>query len=341
VKHNTGRLRPSILGPLAAAAVIAATTALSGCSSVASAQPAAAGSAAQSGCSLNPAPPSGFKEQKTSAGGIGINYVRGGHGPTLLLVAGYPQTWYAWDDILPELAKHYTVVAPDLPGSGGSDAPAGTAAYTKKAMAGDLYQLLAKLGLGKNVRVIGHDIGTMVAYSYAAAHPRDVTRLVLSEAPIPDQSIYSYPALTANGPGLWWFGLFNEPGGLAENMMAGKAKVWVTQSMPTLEVVKGALTPCDLAIYTHNLEQPGHMQATINWFATFPQDIRNDAVCQKTKLSMPVLAIGASNSLGRSVPDQVRRYAANVTSVVFPDSGHWIYEEHPAKSVQLLLGFLG
>jgi pimeloyl-ACP methyl ester carboxylesterase len=110
---------------------------------------------------------------------------RATHGPTLLLVAGYPQTWYAWDDILPELAEHYTVVAPDLPGSSGSDAPAGTSAYTKKAMAGDLYQLLAKLGLDKNVRVVGHDIGTMVAYSYAAAHPNDVTKLVLSEAPIP------------------------------------------------------------------------------------------------------------------------------------------------------------
>ena len=83
--------------------------------------------------------------------------MRGGHGPTLLLVAGHPQTWYAWDDILPGLAKHYTVVAPDLPGSGGSDAPAGISAYTKKAMAGDLYQLLVKLGLDKNIRVVGHD----------------------------------------------------------------------------------------------------------------------------------------------------------------------------------------
>src|ERR1700722_15791494 len=123
--------------------------------------------------------------------------------------------------------------------------------------------------------------------------------------------------------------------------MAGKAKVWVTQSMPTLEVVKGALTECDLAIYTHNLEQPGHMQATINWFATFPQDIENDASYQKTKLTMPVMAIGASNSLGSSVPNQVRRYATNVTSVVFPGSGHWIYEEHPAQSAKLLLAFLG
>jgi pimeloyl-ACP methyl ester carboxylesterase len=341
VKYGIRAVRPTTLGSVAVAATIAVTATLSGCSSVTSAQPAARHSVAQSGCALNPSPPSGFTEQKTSAGGIGINYVRGGHGPTLLLLAGYPQTWYAWDDILPELAQHYTVIAPDLPGSGGSDAPAGPSAYTKKAMAGDLYQLLAKLGLDKNVRVVGHDIGTMVAYSYAAAHPHDVTKLVLSEAPIPDQSIYSYPALTASGPGLWWFGLFNERNGLAENLLAGKEKVWVTQSMPTLEVVKGALTPCDLAIYTHNLEQPGHLQATINWFATFPQDIRNDASYQKTKLTMPVLAIGASNSLGSSVPTQVRRYATHVTSVVFPDSGHWIYEEHPAESAKLLLGFLG
>ena len=202
MKYTIGRLRSVILGSVAAAAITAVTAALGGCSSVTSAQSATTHESAQSSCSLNPSPPSGFTEQKASAGGIGINYVRGGHGPTLLLVAGYPQTWYAWDGILPELAKHYTVIAPDLPGSGGSDAPAGTSAYTKKAMAGDLYQLLAKLGLDKNVRVVGHDIGTMVAYSYAAAHPSDVTKLVLSEAPIPDQSIYSYPALTANGPGL-------------------------------------------------------------------------------------------------------------------------------------------
>ena len=104
-------MKSAVLGPLAvAAATIAVAAALSGCSSAASAQPAARHRARQSACSLNPSPPSGFTEQKTSAGGIGINYVRGGHGPTLLLVAGYPQTWYAWDDILPELARHYTVV---------------------------------------------------------------------------------------------------------------------------------------------------------------------------------------------------------------------------------------
>jgi pimeloyl-ACP methyl ester carboxylesterase len=331
---------------LIAAASIAATMslalALSGCTSTNTASSAATTppKVPSPACDVTPAPPAGFTEKKTSVGGIGINYVRGGSGPTLLLIAGYPQTWYAWDDILPELAKHYTVIAPDLPGSGESDAPAVQADYTKKAMAGDLYGLLSSLNLNTNVRVVGHDIGTQVAYSYAAAHPTDVTKLVLSEAPIPDESIYSAGSLTAGGPGFWWFGLFNEKNRLAHDLLAGKEKVWVTESMPTVEVVKGSLTKCDLAVYTHNLLQAGHLDATIDWFSAFPQDIKDNAAYGRTKLSMPVMAIGASNSLGESVSDQVQKYATNVTSVIFPDSGHWIYEEHPAESAALLLKFL-
>ncbi len=159
-------------------------------------------------------------------------------------------------------------------------------------MAADLYALMVKLGLSHNVSIVGHDIGTMVAYSYAAAHPHDVAKLVLSEAPIPDPSIYTYPALTANGPGLWWFGLFNDPGTLAYDLMRGKEKVWVTESIPVLEVAKNSITQCDLTLFTHYL-------------AT-----------------------------------RVRNYATNVTGVVIPDTGHWLYEERPAEMPSLLLQFL-
>ena len=107
----------------------------------------------------------GFSESRVRVGGLWINYVRGGHGPTLLLVHGYPESWYEWDaQILGALAQHYyTVVAPDLPGAGQSDAPANEADYTKKAMAADLYGLMVKLGLSHHVSIVGHDIGTMVA----------------------------------------------------------------------------------------------------------------------------------------------------------------------------------
>ena len=334
MKHTLASFRPKILLPLAAAAAIGIAM------PAASAQAGSAPAATRPACSLNPAPPRGFTERKVQVGGIGINYVRGGHGPTLLLLHGYPQTWYSWDGILPALARHYTVVAPDLPGAGLSDAPAPAADYTKKAMAADIYHLMVKLGLSHHVRIVGHDIGTMVAYSYAAAHPRDVVKLVLSEAPIPDPGIYTYPALTAHGPGLWWFGLFDEANGLPEHLIAGREKLWVTDFIPAIEVVKGAVTDCDMAVYAHFLAQPGHLRASIEWFDTLPQDIRNDAIYQKTKLGMPVLAIGASASLGSSEAANVRQYATNVTGVVIPDSGHWIYEEHPAELTRILLQFL-
>jgi pimeloyl-ACP methyl ester carboxylesterase len=323
-----------ILLPLAAAAAVGIAV------PVVSAQARAVAAPSPPACSVNPTPPRGFTEHQVRVGGIGINYVRGGHGPALLLLHGYPQTWYSWDDILPALARHYTVVAPDLPGAGLSDAPAPAADYTKKAMAADMYRLMVKLGLSRNLRIVGHDIGTMVAYSYAAAHPGDVVKLVLSEAPIPDPSIYTYPAITANGPGLWWFGLFREGNGWPEQLIAGREKLWVDDLIPSIEVVKGAVTACDMAVYAHFLAQPGHLRASIEWFATLPQDIKNDAIYGRTKLTMPVLAIGASASLGAAEAAQVRQYATNVTGVVIADSGHWIYEEHPAELTRILLQFL-
>jgi pimeloyl-ACP methyl ester carboxylesterase len=337
VKHSPAFWSKVLLPVAVAAAVGIAVPAASAHTGPA---PAPVAASSTSSCSLDPSPPAGFTEAKVKVNGIGINYVRGGHGPTLLLIHGYPESWYEWDDILPALARHYTVVAPDLPGAGLSDAPAVEADYTKKAMAADLYALMVKLGLSHNVSIVGHDIGTMVAYSYAAAHPHDVARLVLSEAPIPDPSLYTYPALTASGPGLWWFGLFNDPGSLAYDLMAGKEKVWVDESIPVLEIVKNSISQCELAVYTDYLEQPGHLQATIDWFSTFSADVKNDAVYQKTKLTVPVLAIGGSASLGSSVAAQVRDYATNVTGVVVPDTGHWLYEERPAEMASLLLKFL-
>jgi pimeloyl-ACP methyl ester carboxylesterase len=197
VKHSLS-FWSKVLLPLAAAA--AAGIAVPAAAARAGSAPASTAST-QSTCSLNLSPPPGFREQKVQVNGIGINYVRGGQGPTLLPLHGYPATWTEWDDILPALARHYTVVAPDLPGAGGSDAPAPAANYTKKAIAADIYGLMVKLGLSHNISIVGHDTGTMVAYSYAAAHPGDVVKLALSEAPIPDSSIYTLPAPTPEHQG--------------------------------------------------------------------------------------------------------------------------------------------
>ncbi|WP_369222927.1 alpha/beta fold hydrolase [Streptomyces sp. R39] len=296
---------------------------------------ASAGPAAPAGERM----PAGFSEHKTRVAGTGINYVIGGHGPTLVLIHGYPQTWYEWHGIMPALAKHYTVIAPDLPGAGRSDAPA--SGYDKKTMAADLHALLVSLGKDQNVNVVGHDIGTMVAYSYAAQYPRSVRKLVLSEAPIPDPGIYKFPALTAKGPGVWNFGFFSLQTGLPESLIRGHELTWTTGFMRGIAVRKDALTPDDLAVFASYLRDYARLEASFAWFRTFPQDIADNARFQKTPLTMPVLAIGASGSLGSSVAKQVRHYATDVTPAVVPDSGHWIYEEHPEETTGMLLRFLG
>lgn len=282
--------------------------------------------------------PAGFSEHKVQAGSVGIDYVIGGHGPTLVLIHGYPQTWYEWRHIMPALAKHYTVIAPSLPGAGRSDAPA--SGYDKKTMAAELHALLVRLGREKDLRIVGHDIGTMVAYSYAAAHPADVRKLVLSEAPIPDSSIYSFPSLTANGPGAWHFGFFALTNGLPEDLITGRERLWTRKFIENLEVKRGAVTPDDVSVFAGYLRDKAHLKASFAWFRTLPQDMVDNAVYRKHKLTMPVLAIGASGSLGSFVPDQVKRYAKKVTGVVVPNSGHWLYEEQPTKMTHILLDFL-
>lgn len=282
--------------------------------------------------------PAGFSEHRTQVSGTGINYVIGGHGPTLVLIHGYPQTWYEWHDIMPALAEHYTVIAPDLPGAGRSDAPA--SGYDKKTMAAKLHTLLVSLGKADDVNVVGHDIGTMVAYSYAAQYPRSVKKLVLSEAPIPDPGIYKFQSLTPEGPGAWHFGFFSLRTGLPESLIKGRELTWASGFMRGIAVHKDALTDDDLAVFASYLRDPAHLEASFAWFRSFPQDIADNAQLRKKKLTMPVLAIGADGSLGSSVGKQVRRYATHVTPVVVADSGHWIYEEHPKEMTDLLLGFL-
>jgi pimeloyl-ACP methyl ester carboxylesterase len=332
-------LLPTVAAGTAAAATLAAVSLASHTPATATAMGTVAQSAAHHPAGdTTPKPPAGFTERKIKVADVGINFVEGGDGATLVLLHGYPETWYDWRKVLPELAKHYHVIAPDLRGAGGSDAPA--TGYDKKTMAADIHGLLVKLHREHHVRLVGHDIGTMVAYAYAAAHPKDVTSLVLTEAPIPDQTLHSFPALTSQGPGFWNFGFFNVTNGLPEDMVKGRETLWVDRFADMLEFNKNGVTPQDAAVYGHYLKQPGHTRASFEWFRAFNKDVADNAVNVKTKLTMPVLALGAQYSLGEAVPAQVRRYATNVTGGVIHNSGHWIWEEKPTELTNRLLTFL-
>ena len=149
-----------------------------------------------------------------------------------------------------------------LRGAGRSECTA-RLATDKTTMATDIHGLLTQIGHAKDIRLVGHDIGLMVAFAYAAAYPEDVVKLVLSEAFVPDPAIYTFPALSADGPGPWHFGFFLLDNGFAEQVITGNEEVWVDRFIDAIEAVKGAVTPTDIAVYAEYLRQPGHLRATL------------------------------------------------------------------------------
>lgn len=128
--------------------------------------------------------------------------------------------------------------------------------------------------------------------------------------------------------------------GLPEDVVRGRETVWTGRFIASLEFVKGAVTPGEVKVFARYLQNQSRLEASFDWFRAFPQDLKDNAVDQRTKLTMPVLAIGAQHSLGASEANQARQYATHVTGMVIPGSGHWIYEEHPAEMTQILLNFL-
>ncbi len=282
--------------------------------------------------------PDGFAQEAARVGDVVVNYVRGGSGEPLVLLHGYPQNWYMWRHVLPTFAARYTVIAPDLRGAGGSSAPA--LGYDKRTMAADVHGLLGQLGLDDGIRLVGHDIGTMVSYAYAAAYPTTVRRLVLTEAPLPDESIYRLPALTPRGPGVWNFGLFNVPDGFVELLVAGREELWVERFMASQALRPEAIEPEAVAAYAGPLHDPDHLRASFAWFRVLASDVADNAESVGTPLPMPVLALGARGSLADAVADQVSRYAADVQGGVVEGSGHWLFEERPDEVGSRVLDFL-
>ena len=281
--------------------------------------------------------PDGFTEKTARANGITLSYAIGGAGPAVVLLHGYPQTWYMWRKVMSALAGRYTVIAPDLRGSGGSEAPEG--GYDKATLAEDIHQLLAALGHAGEVSLVGHDIGAMVAYAYAAARPGSVRRLALLEAPQIDETLYQFPALTPAGPGMWNFGFFVLGNMLPERIVEGREDIWAEGFIDSLELVKGAVGAQAAAEYAEHLRRPGHLRASYEYFRAFPRDMENTIRNRAATLTMPVLAIGGEGALGQIVPDQARAYARDVTGIVLP-CGHWIAEEIPEILLEHLLPFL-
>lgn len=235
---------------------------------------------------------------------------------------------------MPELAKRYTVIVPDLRGAGDSAKPA--IGYDKRTMAEDLYQLVRQLG-HQRIFLVGHDIGFMVAYSYAAAHPEDVRRVVLLEGLLPGVGDWEE---SKRSPRFWHFGFHAVPN-LPEALVEGRERMYLNQFWEQGAYNPVAITVADKDEYLRGYAAPGGMRAAFEYYRAFPEDERQNQEYARRKLTMPVLALGGVQAIGETVLRTARAAATNVRGGVIERCGHWIPEERPAYLTEQLLTFFG
>lgn len=273
--------------------------------------------------------------------GVRLHHVTAGDGPrTVLLLHGFPQTWWEWRRTIPPLvAAGFRVVAPDYRGAGDSWRPAG--GYDKWTMAADLHRLLRDyLGHREPVAVVGHDIGLMVAYAYAQRFRDDVSHLVVVDAPLPGTAVFD--RLRAD-PRVWHFA-FHGARDVAELLVAGRERPYLQAFFGARVADPSAITGADLDVYVAAYSAPGAMRAGFELYRAFDRDAADNraALAANGPLTVPVLAVGGEISTsGPVVEEMMREVADDVTGVRVPGTAHWVPEENPGAFADALLGFLG
>jgi pimeloyl-ACP methyl ester carboxylesterase len=278
------------------------------------------------------APESTIDSRTASIDGVKLHYLTAGHGPAVILLHGYTQTSRMWRPIMPLLAEKFTVIAPDLPGIGDSDVPSD--GLDMKNAAIRIHALAKSLGVEK-ARVVGHDIGLMVAYAYAAQFPSETEKLVVMDAFLPGvegwEGVYDNPAI--------WHFRFNGP--TPEALVRGRERIYFEYFWNDLAADRTRSLPtADREAYIAAYSRPGRMHSGWQYFVAWPQTAKDFAQLSQTKLAIPVLAIGGEKSLGEVLGQQMKLVATDVTVVILKDTGHWVTEERPKETTDALTKFL-
>jgi len=264
--------------------------------------------------------------------GAKLHYMTAGHGTPLILLHGYAETSLMWKPIIPVLAERFTVIAPDLPGIGDSDIPAD--GLDMKNAAVRIHDLAKSLGV-KKAEVVGHDIGLMVAYAYAAQFPIEVMKLVLMDAFLP--GVEGWEAVY-NNPAIWHF-RFNGP--TPEALVQGRERTYFDYFWNDFAADKTHSIPeADRKAYAAAYARPGRMHAGWAYFVSFLQAAKDFAQLSQTKLTIPVLTIGGDKSLGEALGQQAKLVATDATVIVLKNTGHWVLEEQPKETTEALQKFL-
>lgn len=278
------------------------------------------------------APDDAIASRTAMINGVKLHYLSAGRGPSLVLLHGYAETSLMWKPIIPALAERFTVIAPDLPGIGDSDIPAD--GLDMKSAAVRIHDLAKSLGVQK-AEVVGHDIGLMVAYAYAAQFPSEVTKLVLMDAFLP--GVPGWEAVY-NNPHIWHF-RFNGP--TPEALVQGRERTYFDYFWNDFAADKNHSIPeAARQVYAAAYARPGRMHAGFAYFVSFLQAANDFAQLSQTRLTMPVLTIGGDKANGEALGQQARLVATDVTVIVLKDTGHWLMEERPKETAEALEKFL-
>ncbi len=264
--------------------------------------------------------------------GVRLHYLAAGSGDPVFLLHGYAETSHMWLPLIPELAKNHTVIAPDLRGAGQSSTPA--AGYTKAEMAQDIHALALKLGYA-SIQIVGHDIGLMVAYAYAAQFPKEVERIALMDAFLPGVGNWRDVWLMRD---LWHFHFY---GKTPLALVHGRERIYFEHFWNDFAAdPKHSVPERDRRFYAKAYARPGGMRAGFEYFRAFEKDAGDFARLAKKPLTMPMLVLTGEKGSGEFLIQQGRMVAKNVEGVVIRNSGHWLMEEAPGQVIPQLVKFL-
>ncbi len=274
----------------------------------------------------------GFSHRSVEVNGIRLHYVIGGRGPAVVLLHGFPETWWTWRQVMPLLAQTHTIIAPDLRGIGCSSlAPAG---YDDQTLARDVHELVASLGL-RRVALVGHDLGGWVAYAYARQYRDQASHLVLSGAALPGFGLERLLDFRQPGQGLPHLVFFTQPQ-VPELLISGREREYFAAFIASPAMQRSGAVD----FYARSYARPGRLSAALGQYRALYADAQDNRRGAGTPLTMPTLALAGMGETGLSA-DSLRQVAQNVSEVAIPNAGHYLQEEHPAELARALLEFLG
>ena len=273
-----------------------------------------------------------ISDRFANVNGVKLHYLIAGKGDLVILLHGYAQNSHMWRPLMVEVAKSHTVIAPDLRGFGQSSKP--ITGYTKKSMAQDVHALAQSLGY-QHAIVVGHDIGLMVAYAYAAQYSKEVDRIVLMDAFLPGVGDWTTVWLLRD---LWHFHFYGET---PLKLVTGRERIYFEHFWNDFAADRKHSVPeADRRFYARSYAQPGAMRAGFEVFRSFEQDAKDFAEFAQTKLTMPMLVLTGEKASGEFLIEQARLVDTNVEGVVIKGKGHWLMEEAPQEVIPRLVAFI-